>query len=59
MILSQKLVLITFKRMLLKKCQYKSYGSCILHSACRGMLVNICTKFHEDILNGFKVIERT
>ena len=23
------------------------------------MLVNICMKFHEDILNGFKVIERT
>ena len=23
------------------------------------MLVNICMKFHEDILNGFKVTERT
>ena len=23
------------------------------------MLVNICMKFHEDILNSFKVIERT
>ena len=23
------------------------------------MLVNICMKFHEDTLNGFKVIERT
>ena len=30
-----------------------------LHSACRLMLVNICMKFHEDILNGFKIIERT
>ena len=30
-----------------------------LHSACRLMLVNICMKFHEDILNGFKVTERT
>ena len=30
-----------------------------LYSACRLMLVNICMKFHEDILNGFKVIERT
>ena len=30
-----------------------------LHSACHLMLVNICMKFHEDILNGFKVIERT
>ena len=23
------------------------------------MLVNICMKFHEDILNGFQVTERT
>ena len=30
-----------------------------LHSASRPMLINICTKFHEDILNGFKDIERT
>ena len=30
-----------------------------LHSACRLMLVNICMKFHEDTLNGFKVTERT
>ena len=30
-----------------------------LHSACHLMLVNICMKFHEDILNGFKGIERT
>ena len=32
-----------------------------LHSACRVMLVNTCTcmKFQEDILNCFKVIERT
>ena len=30
-----------------------------LHSACHLMLVNIYMKFHEDILNGFKVIEWT
>ena len=30
-----------------------------LHSACRLMLINICKKFHEDTMNGFKVIERT
>ena len=30
-----------------------------LHSACHPMLVNISMKFHEDILNGVKVIERT
>ena len=28
-----------------------------LHSACHLMLINICMKFHEDTLNGFKVIE--
>ena len=30
-----------------------------LHSAHRLMLVNICMKFHKDILNGFQVTERT
>ena len=30
----------------------------LLRSARRLMLVNICMKFHEDILNGFKVTER-
>ena len=30
-----------------------------LRSACGLMLVNISMKFHEDVLNGFKVIERT
>ena len=30
-----------------------------LHSACRVMLVSIFMKFHEDTLNGFKVIEGT
>ena len=29
-----------------------------LHSALHLMLVNICMKFHEDTLNGFKVTER-
>ena len=30
-----------------------------LSSACRPVLINISIKFHKDILNGFKVIERT
>ena len=30
-----------------------------LHSACCLMLINTCMKFHEDILNSFKVIEWT
>ena len=30
-----------------------------LRSACHLMLVNICMKFHEGILNGFKVTEWT
>ena len=30
-----------------------------LCSACQLMLVNICMKFHEDILNGFKLTEWT
>ena len=31
----------------------------MLHSARRLMLVNICMKFYDDTLNGFKVTERT
>ena len=31
----------------------------ILHSACNLLVRNIYMKFHEDILNSFKVIERT
>ena len=30
-----------------------------LHSACRHMVLNICMKFHEDILEGFNIIQRT
>ena len=30
-----------------------------LHCACRHMMLNICMKFHEDILKGFKVKELT
>ena len=30
-----------------------------LHSAGHPMLVNVSMKFHEDILNGFQVTERT
>ena len=28
-------------------------------SACRLMVLNVCVKFHENILSGFKVMERT
>ena len=30
-----------------------------LHSACHLLMLNICMKFYEYILNSFKVIERT
>ena len=30
-----------------------------LHSVCHHMVLNISVKFHEDVLNGFKVIEWT
>ena len=52
MILSQKLLLTKFKGTSIQELWF-------LHYACRLMLVNICMKFHEDILNGFKVIQRT
>ena len=38
------------------KCRW-SYGSCF--TAYRLMVVYICTNFHENILNGIKIIERT
>ena len=28
-------------------------------SACRLMVSNVCVKFHENMSNGFKVMERT
>ena len=28
-------------------------------SACRLMVFNVCVKFHENMLSGFKVMERT
>ena len=28
-------------------------------SACRLMVFNVCVKFHENMLGGFKVMERT
>ena len=31
----------------------------LLHSASRLIMLNICMKFHENILNSFNVIERT
>ena len=30
-----------------------------LHSACHLLVLNICMKFYEYILNSFKIIERT
>ena len=30
----------------------------LLHSACHLIMVDICTKIHEDSLKGFQVIER-
>ena len=30
-----------------------------LRSACRFMVLNICVKFHKNILNGFEVTKRT
>ena len=28
-------------------------------SACRLMVLNVCVKFHENLLRGFKIMERT
>ena len=28
-------------------------------SACRGMVFNVCVKFHENMSSGFKVMEQT
>ena len=52
-----------------RNCYLKSSKGCnsesintrvmVLRSARRLMLVYICMKFHEDILNGLKVIEQT
>ena len=55
-ILSQKLILTKFKGNNSKLYIQELW---FLHSACHPMLVNISMKFHEDILNGLKVIERT
>ena len=30
-----------------------------MSSACRLMVFNVCVKFHENMLSGFKVMERT
>ena len=52
------------KKLLLKKIQRDVTQKVSIrelwfwHSACHLMLVNICMKFHEDILNSFKVTER-
>ena len=51
MILSQKLLLTKVQRDVTQKVSIQMLW--FLHSACRLMLVNICMKFHEDILNGF------
>ena len=52
-ILSQKLQgFYKFKMAYLNKYINMSYGSCTL-------VLNMYMKFHDDILNGFKVIKRT
>ena len=53
-ILSQKLLLTNSKGH-----NSKIYIEELWFSAHRLMLVNISMKFHEDILNGFQVTERT
>ena len=40
-------------------CKKKLGGVRFLFAACRLMMVYICTKFHENILNGIRVMERT
>ena len=50
--MSQKLILIKFSKLYIQELWF-------LHSAGHPMLVNIFMKFHEDILNGLKVKERT
>ena len=55
-ILTQKLILTKFKGNISKLYLQELW---FLHSACHPMLFNISMKFHEDILNGLKVIERT
>ena len=57
MILSQKLLLTKFKGDVTQKVSIQELW--FLHSACRLMLVNICMKFYEYILNSSEVIERT
>ena len=52
MILSQKLLLTKFKGTTQNIHIQELW---FLRSACCPMLVNISMKFHEDILNGFKV----
>ena len=52
--MSQKLILTKFKE---NKSKLYIQELWFLHSAGHAMLVNISMKFHEDILNGLKVIE--
>ena len=54
---STNLFVIALQRDVTQKVSIKKLW--FLHSACRLMLVNICMKFHENILNDFKVIKRT
>ena len=37
----------------------ESYGSCVLHFAHHIMVIYVCIKFQENILNSFKVTEWT
>ena len=50
MILSQKLLLTKFKGTLLKSINTRVM---VLALCMSSMLVNICMKFHEDILRGY------
>ena len=53
--MTQKLILTKFKGNISNLYIQELW---FLHSACHPMLFNISMKFHEDILNGLKVIER-
>ena len=51
-----ELLITNFKSTLLKEIHTQELW--FLHSACHLLLLNICMKFYEYILNSFKVIER-
>ena len=55
-IFSQKLLSFKVQRAITKTYQQDLLFFCVLR---RLMMLNICMKFRQDILNGFKVIKRT